>query len=90
MKLLKLVFVIIFYCGVGYDIDFELESSDFENFEEELLELDNCIFNLIDSSDDELGEEMFDNSFLLYFFYDCEGIGGLIYKDYIVEIVVVF
>ena len=42
-----------------------------------------------DSSDDESGEEMSDNPSPLYFLYDCEGTGGSVYKDHIVEIAAV-
>ena len=89
MKSLKSVSVTTSYCGAGHDTDSELESSDSESSEEELSEPDNCIPNSTDSSDDESGEEMSDNSSPLYFLYDCEGTGGSIYKDHIVEIAAV-
>lgn len=85
MKSLKSVSVTTSYCGAGHDTDSELESSDSEN-SEELSEPDNCIPNSTDSNDDESGEEMSDNPSPLYFLYDCEGTGGSIYKDHIVEI----
>ncbi|XP_015778904.1 PREDICTED: uncharacterized protein LOC107356795 [Acropora digitifera] len=85
MKSLKSVSVTTSYCGAGHDTDSELESSDSEN-SEELSEPDNCIPNSTDSSDDKSGEEMSDNLSPLYFPYDCEGTGGSIYKDHIVEI----
>ena len=89
MKSLKSVSVTTSYCGGGHDTDSELESSDSESSEEELSEPDNCIPNSTDSSDDESGEEMSDNPSPLYFLYDCEGTGGSIYKDHIVEIAAV-
>ena len=39
-----------------------------------------------DSSDDECGDELQGSPSPLYFLYDCEGTGGSIYKDHIVEI----
>ena len=89
MKSLKSVSVTTSYCGAGHDTDSELESSDSESSEEELSEPDNCIPNSTDTSDDESGEEMSDNLSPLYFLYDCEGTGGSIYKDHIVEIAAV-
>ena len=78
MKSLKSVSVTTSYCGAGHDTDSENS--------EELSEPDNCIPNSTDSSDDESGEEKSDNPSPLYFLYDCEGTGGSIYKDHIVEI----
>ena len=42
-----------------------------------------------DSSDDERGDELQGNPSPLYSLYDCEGTGGSIYKDHIVEIAAV-
>ena len=42
-----------------------------------------------DCSDDECGDELQGNPSPLYFLYDCEGTGGSIYKDHIVEIAAV-
>ena len=42
-----------------------------------------------DSSDDECGDELQGNPSPLYFLYDCEGTGGSIYKDHILEIAAV-
>ena len=86
MKSLKSVSVTTSYCGAGHDTDSQLGSSDSESSEDELSEPDNCSFNSTDSSDDESGEEMSDKPSPLYFLYDCEGTGGSIYKDHIVEI----
>ena len=46
-------------------------------------------FPVTDSSDDECGDELQGNPSPLYFLYDCEGTGGSIYKDHIVEIAAV-
>ena len=78
MKSLKAVSVTTSYCGTaGSESE---ESGDSENSEDELSEPDNYISNLTDSSDDNES---------LYFLYDCEGTGGSVYKDHIVEIAAV-
>ena len=88
MKSLKAVSVTTSYCGtVGSESE---ESGDSENSEDELSEPDNYISNLTDSSDDdESSDEVTDSPSPLYFLYDCEGTGGSVYKDHIVEIAAV-
>ena len=88
MKSLKAVSVTTSYCGTaGSESE---ESGDSDNSEDELSEPDNYISNLTDSSDDdESSDEVTDSPFPLYFLYDCEGTGGSIYKDHIVEIAAV-
>ena len=88
MKSLKAVSVTTSYCGTaGSESE---ESGDSENSEDELSEQDNYISNLTDSSDDdESSDEVTDSPSPLYFLYGCEGTGGSVYKDHIVEIVAV-
>ena len=88
MKSLKAVSVTTSYCGTaGSESE---ESGDSENSEDELSEPDNYISNLTDSSDDdESSDEVTDSPSPLYFLYDCEGTGGSVYNDHIVEIAAV-
>ena len=88
MKSLKAVSVTTSYCGTaGSESE---ESGDSENSEDELSEPDNYISNLTDSSgDDESSDEVTDSPSPLYFLYACEGTGGSVHKDHIVEIAAV-
>ncbi|CAH3030316.1 unnamed protein product [Porites evermanni] len=88
MKSLKAVSVTTSYCGTaGSESE---ESGDSENSEDELSEPDNYTSNLTDSSDDDESRQfLVMNPSPLYFLYDCEGTGGSVYKDHIVEIAAV-
>ena len=88
MKSLKAVSVTTSYCGTaGSESE---ESGDSENSEDELSEPDNYISNLTDSSgDDESSDEVTDSPSPLYFLNDCEGTGGSVYEDHVVEIAAV-
>ncbi|CAH3162441.1 unnamed protein product [Porites lobata] len=88
MKSLKAVSVTTSYCGTaGSESE---ESGDSENSEDELPEPDNYISNLTDSSgDDESSDEVTDSPSPLYFLNDCEGTGGSVYEDHVVEIAAV-
>ena len=88
MKSLKAVSVTTSYCGTaGSESE---ESGGSENSEDELSEPDNYISNLTDSSgDDESSDEVTDSPSPLYFLNDCEGTGGSVYKDHVVEIAAV-
>ena len=69
---------------------FWVRSGDSENSEDELSEPDNYISNLTDSSgDDESSDEVTDSPSPLYFLNDCEGTGGSVYEDHVVEIAAV-
>ena len=66
------------------------ESGDSENSEDELSEPDNYISNLTDSSgEDESSDEVTDSPSPLYFLNDCEGTGGSVYEDHVLEIAAV-
>ena len=88
MKSLKAVSVTTSYCGTaGSESE---ESGDSENSEDELSEPDNYISNLTDSSGDhESSVEVTDSPSPLYFLNDCEGTGGSVYEDHVVEIAAV-
>ena len=92
MKSLKAVSVTTTYSGEGCDdIESEMECSDSEGSDAELSkpEPDHCIPVSADSSDEEPGDELSQQPSPLYFLYDCEGTGGSVYKDHIVEIAAV-
>lgn len=88
MKSLKSVTVTTKYCAGGYE-ESDSESSDGESSDEEssLSDGSTCIAIEPDSSESE--DELPDHPSPLYFLYDCEGTGGSVYKDHIVEIAAV-
>ena len=79
MTSLKAVSIITKYSAGGCD-----DSSSESEFSDS-----SDSFPVTDSSDDECGDELQGNPSPLYFLYDCEGTGGSIYKDHIVEIAAV-
>ena len=81
MTSLKAVSITTKYSAGGCD-DSSSESEFSDSFPEPDCSDDEC-------GDDEGGDELHGNPSPLYFLYDCEGTGGSIYKDHIVEIAAV-
>lgn len=90
MKSLKAVTITTKYCAGGCeDSGSESECSDCESSDGELSTSEGCIPIDPDSSDEECEDVLPDHPSPLYFVYDCEGTGGSVYKDHIVEIAAV-
>ena len=88
MASLKAVSITTKYSAGGCDdSSSESELSD----DSDTLPVSDCSDNVpvTDSSDDECENELQGSTSPLYFLYDCEGTGGSIYKDHIVEIAAV-
>lgn len=91
MKSLKAVTITTKYSAGGCEdsgSDSEYTDSECEGSDEESSIPESCIPVELDSSDESDGE-LPDHPSPLYFLYDCEGTGGSVYKDHIVEIAAV-